>query len=68
VYQGRHDDAIIEAEKAVARDPNDADSYGVLAEVLNYAGRYDDAITNVLTAVRLDLFHSAYYPYVLGQA
>jgi adenylate cyclase len=68
VYQRKHDLAIAAAQKAVALDPNDADSYGVLAEVLNYAGRTNEAIDNVQKAMRLDPFHSAHYPYVLGQS
>jgi tetratricopeptide (TPR) repeat protein len=68
VYQRRHDEAIKEAEEAVRLDPGDADNYAVLAEVLNYAGEFHRAITNVQTAMRLDPYHSAHYPYILGQA
>jgi adenylate cyclase len=68
VYQRQHDQAIDQAQKAVDLDPNDADSYAVLAEVLNYAGEYERAIQNIQMAQRLDPYHSAHYPYVLGQA
>ena len=68
VYQRQHVEAIGEAEKAVQLDPGDADNYAVLAEVLNYAGDFHRAIANVQTAMRLDPYHSAHYPYVLGQA
>jgi adenylate cyclase len=68
VYQRQHDLAIAAAQKAVDLDPNDADSHGVLAEVLNYAGKTNEAIENVQKAMRLDPFHSAHYPYVLGQS
>jgi tetratricopeptide (TPR) repeat protein len=54
--------------KAVDLDPNGAEGYAVLAEVLNYAGNPAEAIKNVQTAIRLDPYHSAWYPSILGQA
>ena len=68
VYRRQYDEAIDEALKAVDLDPNGADGYAVLAEVLNYAGQPAEAIKNVQTAMRLDPYHSAWYPYILGQA
>jgi adenylate cyclase len=68
VYQRKHDLAIAAAQKAVDLDPDDADSHGDLAEVQNYAGKPNEAIENVQQAMRLDPFHSAHYPYVLGQS
>jgi adenylate cyclase len=68
VYQRRYDEATEEALKAVDLDPNGAEGYAVLAEVLNYAGNPAEAVKNVQTAMRLDPYHSAWYPSILGQA
>jgi tetratricopeptide (TPR) repeat protein len=43
----QYDQAIAEGERAVALDPNYADSYAVQAEVLNFAGRPEEALQAV---------------------
>src|SRR6266540_2115782 len=43
----QYDQAIAEGERAIALDPNDADSYARQAEVLLYAGRPEDALRMV---------------------
>ncbi len=45
---------IAEGERAVALDPNYADSYAVQAEVLNFAGRPEEALQSVEQAMRLN--------------
>jgi tetratricopeptide (TPR) repeat protein len=40
----------------------------VLAEVLNYAGEPERALTSAATAIQLDRHKSAHYPYIIGQA
>src|SRR5262249_47316281 len=44
LWKKQHDVAIAELERAVSLDPNSARAYAFLAEVLNYAGRPDEAI------------------------
>src|SRR5687768_4339438 len=39
VRKKQHEQAIAEAQRAIALDPNDADSYVNLAESLRFAGR-----------------------------
>ena len=39
----QYDQAIAEGERAIALDPNNADSYAWQAEVLNFAGRPEEA-------------------------
>ena len=46
--------ALAEAERALALDPNYADSYQVLAHVLNFVGRPEEAIGLAEKALRLD--------------
>jgi adenylate cyclase len=64
----RHDEAITEAERAVAQDPNDADSYIALAATLSLSGRPDEAIPMVERAMRLNPRYPSVYLYELGLA
>ena len=64
----RHEEAIAEAERAVALDPNDADSYMALAGALSLAGRPDEARQLVERAMRLNPHYPPSYLYQLGLA
>ncbi|MCZ6849815.1 MAG: tetratricopeptide repeat protein [Alphaproteobacteria bacterium] len=64
----RHEGAIAEAERAVALDPNDADSYMALAGALSLAGRPDEARQLVERAMRLNPHYPPSYLYQLGVA
>jgi adenylate cyclase len=66
--QGRHKEAITEGERAIALDPNDADSYVALAGAFNLAGRSKEALTLMKQAIRLNPFYPASYLYELGLA
>ena len=44
VQKQQFDQAIAEGERAVALDPNDAESYAGQAQVLNFAGRPEEAL------------------------
>ena len=55
MYKGGHyDRAIAHAERAIALDPNSAISYFLLADVLDFAGKPEDAIESLNKAIRLD--------------
>jgi adenylate cyclase len=54
LWKKQHDVAIAELERAVSLDPNSAWACAFLAEVLNYAGRPDEAIGFAKKAMRLD--------------
>ena len=64
----RHEEAITEAERAIAQDPNDADSYIALAAILSLSGRPEEAITMVERAMRLNPRYPSVYLYELGLA
>jgi adenylate cyclase len=66
--KGQHDDAIVEARKAVDLNPNDAVSRAVLAETLIYSGRPEEALTAIAVARRLDPYDEARYAYLEGFA
>ena len=62
------DQAIAEEERAVALDPNNADSYARQGEVLNFAGRPADALRAMEQAMRLNPHYSSYDLSQLGWA
>ncbi len=62
------DDAIVEAERAIALDPNDADGHVALAWALIFSGRPREAVDAVDQAMRLDPLRPGAYMYVLGMA
>ena len=66
-YSRNYDVAIRAAEKAIARSPHFADGYGLLATVLNYAGRPDEALQVMQKAMTLNPRHPFIYKMILGQ-
>jgi len=60
--------AIAQAQRALALDPNDANSYLAIAYALIYAGRPPEALNFVEKAMRLDPHYPAYYLFILGLA
>ena len=68
IDQQKHQDALTEAQRAIALDPNDANSYLAMAYVLVYSGKPQEAFEFVEKAVRLNPYYPSYYLYVLGLA
>ena len=68
VWRGEFDEAIAEARKAIALDPNNADSRITLAEILIWSGRPREALELVDWARRIDPHNEAYHAYVEGLA
>jgi adenylate cyclase len=66
--QGKHDDAIAAARRAVALDPNYADGYGVLSLSLIYAGEPDAGLEAIREAMRLNPRHPFFYVNNMGHA
>src|SRR5262249_34816478 len=62
----QYDQAIAEGERAVALDPNNADSYAQQANVLNFAGRPEEALRSVQQAMRLNPHYPLLYLVQLG--
>jgi TolB-like protein/predicted Zn-dependent protease len=67
-YQRQYEEAIAEAERAMALNPNDADNHYALARVLIWAGRSREAIDLYKRAMRLDPYYPAQYLLKLGLA
>jgi adenylate cyclase len=69
MLQGKYEPAVAAAERAIALDPNDAESYVTLAGVFNPFGeRTADAIELIEKAMRLNPRYPFVYPHQLGQA
>jgi TolB-like protein/Flp pilus assembly protein TadD len=67
-YKHRHEEAITEAERALALAPNEADSYWSVARALSFSGRHAEAIKLFEKAMRLNPHYPYWYPYFLGVA
>jgi tetratricopeptide (TPR) repeat protein len=68
VVKQQYDQAIAEGERAIALDPNNADSYAQHAEVLSFAGRPEEALRAVEQAMRLNPRYPPFYLLELGMA
>src|SRR5713101_8385431 len=66
VQKQQHDQAIAEGERAIALDPNNADSYARQAEVLNFTGRPEEALQLMEQAMRLNPHYPVSYSLRLG--
>jgi tetratricopeptide (TPR) repeat protein len=69
MFQAKYEPAVAEAERAIALDPNDAESYVTLANVFNNFGeRTAEAIALIEKAMRLDPRYQFGFPFNLGRA
>jgi adenylate cyclase len=66
--QKKIDEAIADAERAIALDPNFARGYGSLGAALHYAGRSEEALARFETMSRLDPHCPGPYLHFLAQA
>ena len=64
----QHAEAIAEAHKAVELDPNSADAYATLGEVLSFAGQAEDGLPYIEKAMRLNPRYPIPYLWALGYA
>jgi adenylate cyclase len=68
LWKKQHDQAIIEGERAVVLDANDADSYVSLGNTLVFAGRPEEGIELIQQAMRLNPRYPPRYLNLLGLA
>jgi TolB-like protein/Tfp pilus assembly protein PilF len=64
----QYDQALAESERALALDPNNAESYAWQAHILNLAGRPEEAIQLMAQAMRLNPRYPPGYLFTLGMA
>ena len=60
------DKAIASLERAIQIDPNYADAYAVLSNTLHLAGRSEEGLAHIETAMRLNPRFPFWYYYALG--
>jgi tetratricopeptide (TPR) repeat protein len=68
VHRRQHEEAIVEAKRAIAADPNDADGYAALSRALSFAGRPREALEAIERAMRLNPHFPSTYEYLRGLA
>jgi len=68
LYQRRYDEAIAEAERVIALDPNFPDGYFLMGCIFTFAGRSAEAIDYLKKAMRLDPQYPGGCLYYLGLA
>jgi adenylate cyclase len=68
VHAQQHEEAIVEAKRAIAADPNDADGYIALANALSFIGKPGEAQEAVERAMRLNPHYPSSYLYQRGLA
>jgi TolB-like protein/class 3 adenylate cyclase/thioredoxin-like negative regulator of GroEL len=66
--QGRQDEALAQAESAVALNPNDPSGQIATAEVLISSGRWGEALASIDKAIRLNPHYPAEYLFWQGLA
>lgn len=59
--------ALVEAEQAILLSPNYADGYGLLANILNYAGKPEQARKEMQKAMKLNPSHPFIYKVIYGE-
>ena len=67
-WRGNHQESIELARKALALSPNMADAWGQLGLTLNAAGRPDEAIPVIQSAMRLSPYYATYLLLQLAKA
>ena len=66
--KNQYDQAIVEGERAIALDLNNADGYALQAGVLLFASRSEDALRMIEQGMRLNPHYPAWYLQQLGNA
>lgn len=66
--QHRYDDAIQEAEKAIALNINDPESHAGLANIFSYMNRSAEAVPLMATVLRLDPIYPPLFDFYMGRA
>jgi len=68
LYRKQYDEALAEAEKAVALGPNNSDNLVRAAQVMHYSGRFEEALALVKNAMRSNPYYWLDYLRFLGGA
>ena len=67
-YERSFAEADREFARAIELDPNEADTFAALSDVMVLAGRIDEGLASIRKAFRLNPFPASWYYLTLGQA
>ncbi|MEN8133610.1 MAG: tetratricopeptide repeat protein, partial [Pseudomonadota bacterium] len=67
IFRRDYQQALLHAQQAIDLDPNSADGYGLLATILNYAGKPEQADEEMRKAMQLNPRHPAIYQTIHGE-
>jgi adenylate cyclase len=65
LLQRQHEKAIAEGERAIALDPNYADGYAMLSQIMRYSGRFEEAFKLINKGMRLCPIPRVFYTWNL---
>jgi adenylate cyclase len=68
LFNGKHDDAVLEGKRAIQINPNGAEAHVHLGIIQNFSGNYDESVRLIEKAFRLNPSPSPYYYNMLGIA
>lgn len=68
LWKKQHDLAVTEMERALALDPNRADTYSAFADIYNFSGKPENSPSLVEKAMRLNPQYPNWYLWDLGHA
>jgi adenylate cyclase len=66
--QRQYEKAIAEGQTAISLDPNYADGYAMLSQIMRYSGRLEEALTLIKKGMRLCPIPRVFYAFNLGWA
>jgi len=52
-FMKKHEKAITEAKRSLELEPNSAFAHSLFGAILNYVGRFDEALVHLKQAIRL---------------
>ncbi len=61
LYNAEHDKAVAASQQAIALGPNNADVHALMAHILRFNGRFEEAIIMIRKAIRLQPFYPAWF-------
>jgi len=66
LMQRQHEKAIAAGQRAISIDPNYADGYVMLSQIMRYSGRFEEALTLIEKGMRLCPIPRVFYPWSLS--
>jgi adenylate cyclase len=68
LLQRKHDKAMAAGQRAISIDPNYADGYAILSQIMRYSGRFEEALPLIEKGIRLSPMPRVFYPWTLAHS